>query len=51
MIEREERFCLDIERRMELALSGPDERRRRMTAARGETMQPEGLPLFGGDAA
>ena len=48
LIEREERFCLDIERRMELALSGPDERRRRMTAARGETMQPEGLPLFGG---
>lgn len=51
LIEREERFCLDIERRMELALSGPDERRRRMTAARGETMQPDGLPLFGGDAA
>lgn len=51
LIEREDRFCHDIERRMELALSGPDERRRRMTVARGETTQPEGLPLFGGGAA
>lgn len=49
LIEREERYCADIRRRMRLAMSGPDERQREsIKAARRVNLDPG--PLFGGDA-
>jgi site-specific DNA-methyltransferase (adenine-specific) len=43
LVEREAEYLADIERRMELLLSGPDERARRL--AKPEPI--EALPLFG----
>jgi DNA modification methylase len=43
LIEREDEYLADIERRMELLLSGPDERSRKLTKPDSH----ESLPLFG----
>ncbi|WP_199266659.1 DNA-methyltransferase [Antarcticirhabdus aurantiaca] len=47
LIEREEEYAADIRRRMELAMAGPDERRRRRAAMKP---QEEAFGLFGGAA-
>lgn len=46
LIEREEEYVADIERRMRLALSGPDERTRETIKAKNLPM--DAGPLFGG---
>jgi len=46
LIEREERYCADIRRRMALVLAGPDERLRESIKAGGEVESPG--PVFGG---
>jgi site-specific DNA-methyltransferase (adenine-specific) len=48
LVELDPDSVADIHRRLEHALSGPDERARAIVKARGEVESPDGLPLFGG---
>lgn len=51
LIEKEEEYCADIERRMALALAGPDERARESIKARLRDKPEDHGPLFDGAAA
>lgn len=48
LVEREPAYCDDIRRRMTLADSGPDERKRESMKANGKAQSHKDLPLFGG---
>lgn len=50
LIEREEEYQADIERRMKLCLAGPDERAREAIKARTKDKPMDHGPLFGGAA-
>ena len=47
LMEREEKFCADIARRMKLALAGPDERARESIKAKLADKPKDLGPLFG----
>jgi DNA modification methylase len=48
LIEKELEYVSDIEKRLSLVMSGPDERRRESIKKRGQAESVNSLPLFGG---